>query len=155
MTGRFSDIFNNTGSAINNQKIEEVIEKTRDAAESFGKKSAERLEISRKMVECLDSKTKLNKLYERFGELQYNAYIGEQVPESDVDRIANEIAALKERIQELTEEIEVAKIKINEAVANAAQKTRDAFQKAQADFNGEIVSDAEETSPVDTDSSEE
>ena len=47
MTIKFSDIF----SSVDDKRIEEVFNKTRDVAEVVGKKSAERIELSRKKVE--------------------------------------------------------------------------------------------------------
>lgn len=129
MAIKFSDIFNNGDFNINNEKLEEVFNKTKDVAESVGKKSVEHLEISRKRVECLDAKTKLAKAYEKFGRLQYEAYIGNEADTHEIEGIAIKISELKNKIDSLTQEIEVAKAEFNEAVANATKKTRDAFQK--------------------------
>ncbi len=146
MASKFSDFFNYPNAQFNNKKIEEVIEKTKDAAESFGKKSVEHLEVSRKMVECLDAKAKLNKLYEKFGEINYNAYIGETVNGAELEDIANRIAELKEKVSQLDVEIEIAKSKFNDAVSAAAQKTRDAFQKSQSETDAkEVEVQAEES----------
>lgn len=128
MAMKFSDIFG-TNDLMNNPKLEEVFNKTRDMAETVSKKSAEHLEMSRKKVECLDAKTKLSRLFEKYGELQYNSYIGEEVNPSELEDVANRIALLKEKIELLTIEIEEAKMQFNEAVASATKKTRDAFQK--------------------------
>lgn len=128
MAMKFSDIFG-TNDLMNNPKLEEVFNKTRDMAETVSKKSAEHLEMSRKKVECLDAKTKLSRLFEKYGELQYNSYIGEEVNQSELEEVANRIALLKEKIELLTIEIEEAKMQFNEAVASATKKTRDAFQK--------------------------
>lgn len=128
MAMKFSDIFG-TNDLMNNPKLEEVFNKTRDMAETVSKKSAEHLEMSRKKVECLDAKTKLSRLFEKYGELQYNSYIGEEVNQSELEDVANRIALLKEKIELLTIEIEEAKMQFNEAVASATKKTRDAFQK--------------------------
>lgn len=128
MAMKFSDIFG-TNDLMNNPKLEEVFNKTRDMAETVSKKSAEHLEMSRKKVECLDAKTKLSRLFEKYGELQYNSYIGEEVNQSELEDVANRIASLKEKIELLTIEIEEAKLQFNEAVASATKKTRDAFQK--------------------------
>ena len=128
MAMKFSDIFG-TNDLMNNPKLEEVFNKTRDMAETVSKKSAEHLEMSRKKVECLDAKTKLSRLFEKYGELQYNSYIGEEVHQSELEDVANRIALLKEKIELLTIEIEEAKLQFNEAVASATKKTRDAFQK--------------------------
>lgn len=128
MAMKFSDIFG-TNDLMNNPKLEEVFNKTRDMAETVSKKSAEHLEMSRKKVECLDAKTKLSRLFEKYGEMQYNSYIGEEVNQSELEDVANRIASLKEKIDLLTIEIEEAKLQFNEAVASATKKTRDAFQK--------------------------
>lgn len=128
MAMKFSDIFG-TNDLMNNPKLEEVFNKTRDMAETVSKKSAEHLEMSRKKIECLDAKTKLSRLFEKYGELQYNSYIGEEVNPSELEDVANRIALLKEKIELLTIEIEEAKMQFNEAVASATKKTRDAFQK--------------------------
>lgn len=128
MAMKFSDIFG-TNDLMNNPKLEEVFNKTRNMAETVSKKSAEHLEMSRKKVECLDAKTKLSRLFERYGELQYNSYIGEEVNQSELEDVANRIALLKEKIELLTIEIEEAKLQFNEAVSSATKKTRDAFQK--------------------------
>lgn len=129
MAIKLSDIFGSADLNINNQKLEEMFNKTRDMAESVSKKSVERLDMSRKMIECLDAKTKLSKLYERFGEMQYNSFIGEEVDSVELEGIANRIAELKAKIDELNVEIDEAKLEFSEAVVNATKKTRDAFQK--------------------------
>lgn len=128
MAMKFSDIFG-TNDLMNNPKLEEVFNKTRNMAETVSKKSAEHLEMSRKKVECIDAKTKLSRLFEKYGELQYNSYIGEEVNQSELEDVANRIALLKEKIELLTIEIEEAKLQFNEAVSSATKKTRDAFQK--------------------------
>lgn len=128
MAMKFSDIFG-TNDLMNNPKLEEVFNKTRNMAKTVSKKSAEHLEMSRKKVECLDAKTKLSRLFEKYGELQYNSYIGEEVNQSELEDVANRIALLKEKIELLTIEIEEAKLQFNEAVSSATKKTRDAFQK--------------------------
>ncbi|MCH5320927.1 MAG: hypothetical protein J1E36_04145 [Eubacterium sp.] len=108
MSIKFNDIFG-SDAAINNPKLEEFFNKTVDMAEALGKKSAEHLEISRKRIECLDAKTKLSKLYEKYGELQYSLFIGEEIDSAELEDIANRISLLKEKISVLTEEIEEAK----------------------------------------------
>lgn len=129
MAIKLSDIFGSADLNINNQKLEEMFNKTKDMAETVSKKSAERLEMSRKMIECLDAKTKLSKLYEKYGEMQYNSFIGEEIDSVELEGIANRIADLKEKIDELNSEIDEAKVEFSEAVVNATKKTRDAFQK--------------------------
>ncbi len=129
MAIKFSDIFNVNDINMNNQKLEEVLSKTKTVAETFGKKSAEHLEVSRKKVEILDAKTKLSRAYEKYGEMQYNALIGIEPNQQMLDDTAVKISQYREKIALLSEEVERAKAEFNEAVATATKKTRDAFQK--------------------------
>ncbi len=127
MAIKLSELFGSMDEAFNNQKLEEMFNKTKDVAENMSKKSAERLEISRKKVELLDAKAKLSKLYEKFGKLQYLKYIGEEVSDEEITDCANAIADNKEKIQLYTAEIEKAKAEFNESMANMAKKTKEAF----------------------------
>lgn len=155
MSVKFSDFFGNSELNINNQKLEEVFNKTKDMAEAVSKKSAERLEISRKKVEYLDAKTKLSKLFEKFGELQYSGFIGEDVNQAELEDIANRIAVLKEKIEILNIEIEEAKAQFSDAVSNATKKTRDAFQKEFDRKNkNEVTVEAEEVEVTEAKSEE-
>ena len=126
MSIKLSELFGSMDEAFNNQKLEEMFNKTKDVAENMSK-SAERLEISRKKVELLDAKAKLSKLYEKFGKLQYSKYIGEEVSDEEITDCANAIADNKEKIQLYTAEIEKAKAEFNESMANMAKKTKEAF----------------------------
>lgn len=130
MAIKLGDIFANGDINMNNQRLEEVINKTKIAAENFGKKSAEHIEISRKKLEILDLRTRLSKLYEGFGKMQYNKLVnnGGASSESEEDMIM-QISLYEEKISLLSEEVERAKAQFNDAVANATKKTRDAFQK--------------------------
>ena len=129
MAIKFSDIFNANDINMNNQKLEEVLSKTKTVAKKKKKKSAEHLEISRKKVEILDAKTKLSRAYEKYGEMQYNALIGIEPNQQMLDDTAVKISQYREKIALLSEEVERAKAEFNEAVATATKKTRDAFQK--------------------------
>lgn len=129
MAIKFSDIFGTNDINMNNQKLEEVLSRTKTAAENFGRKSAEHLEVSRKKVEILDAKTKLSKMYEKYGELQYNALIGVEPDPQLLEDTAMKISQYREKIAFLSEEVERAKAQFNEAVANATKKTKDVFQK--------------------------
>lgn len=111
MSIRFSDVFNSSQFDMNNPKVEEFINKTRDVAETVGRKSAEHFELSKKKLECLDIKSKLSKLYEKFGKLQYSAFIGEEVDPEQIAQLADEIALQKEKLDFIY-------VEINEAKAN-------------------------------------
>ena len=84
MAIKLSELFGSMDEAFNNPKLEEMFNKTKDVAENMSKKSAERLEISRKKVELLDAKAKLAKLYEKFGKLNYAKYIGDEISEDEI-----------------------------------------------------------------------
>lgn len=155
MAIKFGDLFA-SNDIINNPKLEEFLNKTRDVAETFGKKSAEHLEISRKKVECLDAKTKLARLYEKFGRLQYDVYIGEPAQQSDIEELADMIALTKEKIESLKAEIETAKAQFNDAVNSATKKTRDAFHKEFDKMNkNEVTVSAEEVEVTEAKSEEQ
>ena len=128
MAIKLSDLFGSMDEAFNNPKLEEMFNKTKDVAENMSKKSAERLEISRKKVELLDAKAKLAKLYEKFGKLNYAKYIGDEISEDEIKDCANAIADNKEKIELYTVEIEKAKAEFNESMANMAKKPRRLFQ---------------------------
>lgn len=131
--------FGDTEFNINNPKLEEMLSKTRGVAESLGKRSAEGIELSKKKLEAIDAKNKLGKLYEKFGELQYKGFIGEEVDDAQLAGIAAEISAVKDRLDLLNDEVEELKAKFSSSVADMAQKTRDAFQKdADTDTADEV-----------------
>lgn len=102
-------IFSGVDEVLNSAKqgnFEDVLTKTKYYAEDAAKKSAERLEISKKKIELLDSKTKLVKAYQQFGKLQYSIYEGEQVDEDELNACIEEIQLQKSRADLLDAEIE-------------------------------------------------
>ena len=109
----FNDVLNSVDEAINNAKkngsIDEVINKTKE----YAKKSAQAIEISRKRIELLDTKTKLAKAYEKYGKLQFTIYDGGEVSQDDLEATCEEIIMLKSQSEFLEAEIEAFK----EAVA--------------------------------------
>lgn len=121
--------FGDTEFNINNPKLEDMLNKTRGMAESLGKRSAEGIELSKKKIEALDAKAKLARLYEKFGELQYKGFIGEELDDAQLAGVAAEISAVKDKLDLLNEEVEELKSKLSNSVADMAQKTREAFQK--------------------------
>lgn len=122
---KFNDIFSNPDDMFNSAKFDEMLNKTRDVAESMSKKSAERIELGRKRVECLDAKTRLSKCYERFGKIQYEAYIGNEIDEDEYNDIVSRIAELREKIAIYTEDIETAKAAFNDYVNNVAKRAKE------------------------------
>lgn len=118
MAKRFGDLFGNVDDMFAGAKmpdLDEVLSRTRTFTEEVSKKSAEKIEISRKKVECLDLKAKLSKAYEKFGRLQYEVYIGNQPDENAVAGSASDIAGLRERLTHLTEELDAARQQSSES----------------------------------------
>ena len=109
----FNDVINSVDEAINNAKkngsIDEVINKTKE----YAKKSAQAIEISRKRIELLDTKTKLAKAYEKYGKQQFALYEGKEVNQDEINASCEEIVMLKSQSEFLEAEIEAFK----EAVA--------------------------------------
>lgn len=109
----FNDVINSVDEAINNAKkngsIDEVINKTKE----YAKKSAQAIEISRKRIELLDTKTKLAKAYEKYGKQQFAIYEGKEVNQDELNASCEEIVMLKSQSEFLEAEIEAFK----EAVA--------------------------------------
>ncbi len=104
----FNDVLSGVDEVLNSAKhgnFEDVLTKTKSYAEKATKKSAERLEISRKKIELLDSKTKLSKAFEKYGRLQYSAYLGEELDEEAIEGALQEIQLQKTRTDLLDKEI--------------------------------------------------
>ena len=95
--GIFDDVLNSAKTG----NFEEVLTKTKTYAEDAAKKSAERLEISKKKIELLDSKTKLVKAYENYGRLQYALVEGDEVSPEELKTkkyTSVKLAAVKKRL---------------------------------------------------------
>ncbi|MBQ8077982.1 MAG: hypothetical protein IJ235_06340 [Eubacterium sp.] len=104
----FNDVISGVDEVLNSAKhgnFEDVLTKTKSYAERATKKSAERLEISRKKIELLDSRTKLTKAYEKYGRLQYSAYLGEELDEEAIESALQEIQLQKTRAELLDKEV--------------------------------------------------
>lgn len=117
MAKRFSDLFGNMDDVFAGTKmpdLDEVLSKTKSFTEEVSKKSAEKIEVSRKKVECLDVKAKLSKAYEKFGRLQYTAFIGEVPDENAVQDAAADIQQLREKLERLNIELDLAKKQSND-----------------------------------------
>lgn len=125
MIRNLNDIISGVDEVLNSAKhgnFEEVLNKTKSYAEDAAKKSAERLEISKKKIELLDSKTKLVKAYENFGKLQFEAYEGKSVSQDEFDACIEEITLQKNRADLLDKEIEELKIVFSEPLTKREAK---------------------------------
>ena len=120
-----NDIFSGVDHVLNSAKhgnFEEVLTKTKNYAEQAKEKSAERIEISKKRIELLDSKTKLSKAYEKYGELQYAKCSGADIGDEVIQTAIQEIQLLKSRVEILEAEIEEMRKDIFECVPKRDSK---------------------------------
>ena len=130
-----NDVLSGVDEVLNSAKhgnFEEVLTKTKSYAEKASKKSAERLEISRKKIELLDSKTKLTKAYEHYGRLQYSAYTGELVDEEAVEAALQEIQLQKTRADLLDKEIEELRAAFLESLSKKEARQYERQEKKEA-----------------------
>lgn len=139
-----NDVLSGVDDVLNSAKhgnFEDVLTKTKSYAEKATKKSAERLEISRKKIELLDSKTKLTKAYEKYGRLQYSAYLGEETDAEAIEGALQEIKLQKTRTELLDEEI----AQLREAFLESLSK-REARQyaKQEKEEEQEFAAEADE-----------
>ena len=126
-------IFSGVDEILNSAKngsFDEILSKTKAVAEETAKKSAERLEISKKKIELLDSKTKLTKAYEKFGKLQYSAYVGEAVDEDEITSVIEEIQLHKSRADMLAAEVDDLKKAFMDSIAKGKEAFRDVVDKS-------------------------
>ncbi|MBQ9229308.1 MAG: hypothetical protein IJ168_10845 [Eubacterium sp.] len=112
--------------------FEEAFSKTKSYAEKAGKKSAERLEISRKKIELLDSKTKLAKAYEKFGKLCYDRDNGADIDEDAYQSCVAEIELQRMRSELLDAEIQEMKDKVTDTVSKVYKEVTRSETDAEA-----------------------
>lgn len=150
--GIFDDVLNSAKTG----NFEEVLTKTKTYAEDAAKKSAERLEISKKKIELLDSKTKLAKAYENYGRLQYALVEGDEVSPDELKTVEEEIQLQKNRTEYLDAEVEELRQKFLDSLSRKNQKIyeretrrseKEAVRQARRDArhpSSDISIDAEE-----------
>ena len=133
----FNDVISGAEEVINNAKqgnFDEVLAKTRNYAEKATKRSAERLEISKKKIELLDSKTKLTRAYEKYGKLMYKKNQGESIDEEELKSCEASISLQQMRSDMLDEEIKELRAVFAEAsVKRETKKTQTQSEEAQLD----------------------
>ncbi len=133
----FNDVISGAEEVINNAKqgnFDEVLAKTRNYAEKATKRSAERLEISKKKIELLDSKTKLTRAYEKYGKLMYKKNQGESIDEEELKSCEASISLQQMRSDMLDEEIKELRAVFAEAsVKRETKKTQTQSEEAQVD----------------------
>ena len=142
----FNDVINEVDEVINSAKkgnFDEVLSKTKSYAEKATKRSAERLEISKKKIELLDSKAKLTRAYEKYGKLMYLKNQNEEVSEDEIASAEAAIELQKMRSDMLNEEIEELKTIFAEAAAKREEKNTESDSEA-ADVEVVVVEPSED-----------
>ena len=134
-----NEVISEVDEAIKNGNFEEVLAKTKSYAEKATKKSAEKIEISRKKIELLDSKTKLSKAYEKFGKLEYAKREGEEVNEDEYKSALAQIELQKIRADMLDKEIEDLRALFSESTT----RTDDEPEVAESEIEVETVNPEE------------
>ena len=138
-----NDVINSVDDVLQSAKqgnFEEAFAKTKTIAGKAGKKSAEMLEISRKKIELLDSKTKLAKAYEKFGKLCYDRDHGTDIEGDAYESCVAEIELQLMRSELLDAEIRDLKEKVTETVSKV-------YQEVSKPFDGEVEEAAPEDAP--------
>ncbi len=142
--------------------FEEVIIKTKDVAQTVGKKGSQYFEASKKKLELLDAKSKLAKAYEKFGRLQFDSLNGEAVDDDEYDCAVADIKTFILKVDELEAQLEEAKaaadtdelkrgaeelkqgvVTVSKEVVNQAKEVIKAVQKSNSD-DADDVDDASE-----------
>lgn len=86
--------------------FDELFSKTKTVAESLNKKGIQAFDMSRKRLEYLDTKAKLSKLYEKYGKIQFEVFLGEDVDENELDMLTAQIITYREKIADLKAQLE-------------------------------------------------
>lgn len=92
--------------SIKISNFDELFSKTKSMAESLNKKSVQAFDMSRKRLDYLDVKAKLSKLYEKFGRIQFEAFVGEEIDENELDMITAQIITYREKLADLKVQLE-------------------------------------------------
>lgn len=141
----FNDVFTSFDEVINNARKNGTFEEVLNKTKAYAKKSSEAIEISRKKIELLDAKTKLAKIYEKYGKMQFELYDGNDIDEDEQNKLIEEIVMLRGKIEFIEEEIEAFK----EAIAVDFEAIKN--QKKENDI---VVEDVVEVVDVVEDSNE-
>lgn len=134
---------------FDNNNFDDIINSTKKFAKAIGKKSSEYLDESKKKVEYLDAKNKLNKLYAKFGEMNYLKYIGDNISDEVIDVVANEIADCKANLVVLKENISntadyQTAVEIKKEAQQLKNSVKDVSNETKEAILGQL-SDLEET----------
>ncbi len=126
---------NDVISGAKQGNFDELLSKTKSYAEKATKKSAERLEVSKKKIELLDAKNKLAKAYEQYGRLTYAMAQGESVSGEELKSAAASVELQLMRSEALDSEISELKSFFGES----APRRDEGVKSVKADIEIAVV----------------
>lgn len=117
--------------------FDELFNKTKVVAETLNKRGAKAIDLSRKRIEFLDVKSKLAKLYEKYGKLQFELAAGEEIDEAELEMLTAQIIAYREKYYKLKAELD----------ENSSVSTDDLKREAE-ELKKEVISASQEAGRV-------
>ena len=141
---------------FNISNFDELFSKTKIVAESLNKKSSQAFDISRKRLEYLDAKAKLSKLYEKYGKIQFDAFVGEDINESDLEMLTAQIITYREKLNDLkaqldevndTSDLKREAEDLKKEVIIASQEAKEAIKKQVENAKTVIASKTSQPKP--------
>ncbi|MDE6659160.1 MAG: hypothetical protein K2K01_03470, partial [Eubacterium sp.] len=142
---------------FNISNFDELFSKTKIVAESLNKKGSQAFDISRKRLEYLDAKAKLSKLYEKYGKIQFDAFVGEDINESDLEMLTAQIITYREKLNDLKAQLDEANdtsdLKreaedLKKEVIIASQEAKEAIKKQVENAKSVIASKTSQSKPT-------
>lgn len=88
-----------------NEFFGNVWEKTKDVADTAGKKAGDAVELSKYKIECIKLDSEIKKLYEQLGSSVYSMKKGGYENRDLIDSLSEEIDEAMERLRELNDKI--------------------------------------------------
>ncbi len=135
--------------AFRGSNFESAFSKTKTVADKLNKKGAKYLELSRKNIEYFDTKSKLSKVYAKYGELQYLAFIGEEIDKDKLLSLSNDIADYREKIKILKEELKESEEYNNtEELKKEAERFANDVKEASKEAKDVIVNQVNQAKDV-------
>lgn len=86
--------------------FDDVISRTKSMAEVVSKKSAEAIEISKRKIELVDCKNRLNRAYAVLGKLEYDSIYGKGLDEAAVTNAVKEIDETAAKVRRIEEDLQ-------------------------------------------------
>lgn len=124
--------------------FDELFNKTRVVAESLNKRGAKAIDLSRKRIEFLDVKTKLSKFYEKYGKIQFELSVGEEIDEAELEMLTAQIIAYREKYETLKAELDEGSSVNTDDLKREAEELKKEFISASQEAGRVIKSQMDE-----------